>query len=71
VLELALRDTLSRGHNHIGTKHILLGLVRHESSNGLLALASQREYNSPADVTEKVRVQAIRTLCGRASGPRR
>src|SRR3989440_1460326 len=28
VLELALREALSLGHNHIGTEHILLGLVR-------------------------------------------
>ena len=28
VLELALREALQIGHNHIGTEHILLGLVR-------------------------------------------
>ena len=28
VLELALREALSLGHNHVGTEHILLGLVR-------------------------------------------
>ena len=28
VLELALRESLSLGHNYIGTEHILLGLVR-------------------------------------------
>jgi len=28
VLELALREALSIGHNYIGTEHILLGLVR-------------------------------------------
>jgi ATP-dependent Clp protease ATP-binding subunit ClpA len=28
VLELAYRDAISLGHNHIGTEHILLGLVR-------------------------------------------
>src|SRR5690242_10704986 len=28
VLELALREALSLGHQHIGTEHILLGLVR-------------------------------------------
>ena len=28
VLELSLREALSIGHNHIGTEHILLGLVR-------------------------------------------
>lgn len=28
VLELALREALSLGHNYIGTEHILLGMVR-------------------------------------------
>jgi ATP-dependent Clp protease ATP-binding subunit ClpA len=28
ALELALREALSLGHNHIGTEHILLGLAR-------------------------------------------
>ena len=28
VLELALREAISLGHNYIGTEHILLGLVR-------------------------------------------
>jgi ATP-dependent Clp protease ATP-binding subunit ClpC len=28
VLDLSLREALSLGHNHIGTEHILLGLVR-------------------------------------------
>ena len=28
MLELALREALSLGHNYIGTEHILLGLVR-------------------------------------------
>jgi ATP-dependent Clp protease ATP-binding subunit ClpA len=31
VLELALREALSIGHNYIGTEHILLGLVREGS----------------------------------------
>ena len=28
VLELALREAISLGHNYIGTEHLLLGLVR-------------------------------------------
>ncbi len=28
VLELALREALALGHNHIGTEHILLGIAR-------------------------------------------
>jgi ATP-dependent Clp protease ATP-binding subunit ClpA len=39
VLELALREALSLGHNYIGTEHILLGLVR--ESEGVAAKALQ------------------------------
>ena len=35
VLELALREALSLGHNYIGTEHVLLGLVR--ESEGVAA----------------------------------
>ena len=34
VLELALREALSLGHNYIGTEHILLGLLEEEKSQG-------------------------------------
>src|ERR1700721_4175389 len=34
VLELALREAQSLGHNYIGTEHILLGMVR-EASGGV------------------------------------
>jgi ATP-dependent Clp protease ATP-binding subunit ClpC len=39
VLELAQREGLSLSHNHIGTEHILLGLVREGEgvANGILA----------------------------------
>lgn len=32
VLELALREALSLGHNYIGTEHVLLGIVRADES---------------------------------------
>ena len=35
VLEMALREALSLGHNYIGTEHVLLGLVR--ESEGVAA----------------------------------
>ena len=40
VLELALREALSLGHNYIGTEHILLGLVR--EGEGLAAMVLTR-----------------------------
>jgi ATP-dependent Clp protease ATP-binding subunit ClpC len=30
VLEMALREALSLGHNYIGTEHVLLGLLTRE-----------------------------------------
>jgi ATP-dependent Clp protease ATP-binding subunit ClpC len=29
VLELSLREALALGHSHIGTEHLLLGIIRH------------------------------------------
>ena len=37
VLELALREALSLGHNYIGTEHILLALLELEDSEGVLS----------------------------------
>jgi len=37
VLELALREALSLGHNYIGTEHILLALLELEDRAGVLA----------------------------------
>src|SRR5256714_1356305 len=54
VLELALREALSLGHNYIGTEHILLGLVR--ENEGL----AQRITN--ADVPELLKGKQIYTL---------
>src|SRR5262247_3018563 len=38
VLELALREALTLGHNYIGTEHILLGLIREEEGVGAQVL---------------------------------
>ena len=40
VLELALREALLLGHSHIGTEHILLGLIREEEGAAARILAS-------------------------------
>ena len=60
VLELALREALSLGHNYIGTEHILLGLVRENEGVAARILA-----DFDAD-SEKIRNEIIRML----SGPR-
>jgi hypothetical protein len=38
VFELALREALSLGHNHIGTEHVLLGLAREPEGVGARVL---------------------------------
>jgi hypothetical protein len=62
VLDLALREALSLGHNYIGTEHILLGLVR--ENNGV---AARILLDFDADA-EKVRDAVILMLGG--PGPR-
>jgi ATP-dependent Clp protease ATP-binding subunit ClpC len=59
VLELSLRESLSLGHDYIGTEHILLGLVR---ENG--GVASEILVDHEADPA-KIRNEVIRTLSGR------
>lgn len=65
VCELALREALSLGHNFIGTEHILLGLIR---ENEGVASRILLDFNLDA---QKVRVEIIRMLSGRAPVPRR
>ena len=63
VLELALREALSLGHNYIGTEHILLGLVRENEG-----VAARILLDFDAD-SEKIRNEVIRMLSGRGAGP--
>jgi ATP-dependent Clp protease ATP-binding subunit ClpA len=63
VLELALRESKSLGHNDIGTEHILLGVVREGEGVAARVLL---EFDADA---EQVRNEVIRALS--ASGARR
>jgi ATP-dependent Clp protease ATP-binding subunit ClpA len=58
VLELALRESLSLGHNYIGTEHILLGLARENEGVGARILL---EFDADS---EKIRTEVIRMLSG-------
>jgi ATP-dependent Clp protease ATP-binding subunit ClpA len=60
VLELALREALSLGHNYIGTEHILLGLVRENDGVGARIL---RDFGADAD---KIRSEIMHVLSGSA-----
>jgi ATP-dependent Clp protease ATP-binding subunit ClpC len=64
VLELGMREALALGHNHIGTEHILLGLVR--ENNGVAARVLL-EFEVDAD---RVRSEVIATLPGVPRGTR-
>src|SRR3954466_8841729 len=80
VLDLALREALSLGHNYIATDHILLGLVRENDGvaarilldlrGGIEGVATRFLLDRGADA-EKVRHEIIRTLSGSGSGPAR
>jgi ATP-dependent Clp protease ATP-binding subunit ClpC len=58
VLELALRESQSLGHEYIGTEHILLGLVRENEG-----VAARVLLDFDADA-EKIRNEIIRMLSG-------
>ncbi|HET9103032.1 MAG TPA: Clp protease N-terminal domain-containing protein [Solirubrobacteraceae bacterium] len=63
VLELALREALSLGHNHIGTEHILLGLVREDEGVAMRILVGLHLD------AERVRNEVIRQLSDPSRGP--
>ena len=65
MLELALREALSLGHNYIGTEHILLGLVR--ESEGVAA----RILNDLDVDADRVRQEVMRVLSGPTRRPSR
>jgi len=64
VLELALRECHTLGHNYIGTEHILLGLVHENEGVGARIL-----LDLGADAN-KVRDTVVQMLGGRAVYPR-
>ena len=63
VLEVALREALSLGHNYIGTEHILLAIVRENEG-----VAAGILLDLGADA-EKIRTEIIRLLSGIGRGP--
>ncbi|QUH03501.1 ATP-dependent Clp protease ATP-binding subunit [Saccharopolyspora erythraea] len=63
VLELSLREALQLGHNHIGTEHILLGLIREGEG-----VAAQVLVKLDADL-DRVRREVNRLISGSGSEP--
>jgi ATP-dependent Clp protease ATP-binding subunit ClpC len=62
VLELSLREALSMGHNHIGTEHILLGVVHEGSGVGARVLSEMGVEG------EAIRREVV-TIVGGPPGP--
>lgn len=60
VLEGALREAISLGHNYIGTEHLLLGLVR--EPEGLATRLLERRLGNGA--SETIRGEVMRMLSG-------
>ena len=67
VLELALREALSLGHNYIGTEHILLGLVR-ENEGVAASRPSGPRRGSSTSTGGTSRLMPRRTSSTRLSG---
>jgi ATP-dependent Clp protease ATP-binding subunit ClpC len=65
VLELALREALSLGHNYIGAEHILLGLVRHDEG---VAMRILLEHTTPEVVRDRV-VERLAAVARPGAGP--
>ena len=63
MLEFALREALSLGHNHIGTEHLLLGLVREGDDVTLTVL---EELGLGAD---RIRDEVIAAISGAPPRP--
>ena len=65
VLELSLRESQQLGHHHIGTEHILLGLIREGEG-----VAAQVLVRLGADLN-RVREQVLQLLAGHEQRRRR
>ena len=66
VLELALREALSLGHNYIGSEHILLGLVR---ENGGVAARVMLDFDADADTVRREVIRVLTEQAGAADKP--
>lgn len=65
ILELALREALSLGHNYIGTEHILLAVARENEGIAMRILSYDFEVDG-----ETIRNEVIRMLSGPGSRQR-
>lgn len=62
VLELSLRESLQFGHAHIGTEHLLLGLIREEESVAAHVLSG---HGAELDRVRKKVIELLSSAPGR------
>jgi ATP-dependent Clp protease ATP-binding subunit ClpA len=65
ALELSLREAIALGHKHIGTEHLLLGLVRDE------ACSAARILDARGVERERVRAEVLREIASGGDRPGR
>src|SRR5438552_3284338 len=54
IIELAIDESRKLGHTHVGTEHLLLGLVRDEATAGLAAEALRSLGSSLEEIRHQV-----------------
>jgi ATP-dependent Clp protease ATP-binding subunit ClpC len=59
VLQLSLREAIALGHGHVGTEHILLGLIREDEG------VARRVLNGLGADPDRIRQQVIRLVSAR------
>jgi ATP-dependent Clp protease ATP-binding subunit ClpA len=65
ALELSLREAIALGHKHIGTEHLLLGLVREERCSAARLLAAR------GCDRDRVRAEVLREIASGGDAPGR
>lgn len=59
ILELALREALSLGHNYIGTEHLLLGLLRYHTRGRKEANSTSSQVMQQLNLNSEVLREAV------------
>lgn len=67
ALELSLREALQLGHKHIGSEHILLGLIR--EGEGMAATLLGGEKKTKSDELRSIVIEQISQQRGQGSRP--
>jgi ATP-dependent Clp protease ATP-binding subunit ClpA len=69
ALELTYRQALRRGHNYVGTEHILLGLLEFEAGTGVLNSAGIDADAAEAHITKALTAFAAASTFAASTAP--